>query len=210
MKKIEAHLEAGKQIRFGEWPGKEIDVVNDLNLLTAKASMYLINMSEKDFIRKKNKWLPKLKTWFDENRPGEKMIPYSAALEAKLLEMESDEARAAFCEENKCKGMMDSIVTNAYHALQLIHFYTCGPDEVKCWTIRDGWTAPKAAGTIHTDFERGFIKAEVYSFSDYKELGDEAAVKEAGKYRMEGKNYEVKDGDIIFFKFNVTTDGKKK
>jgi len=210
MKKIEAHLEAGKQIRFGEWPGKEIDVVNDLHMLTAKTSLYLINMSEKDFIRKKNKWLPKLKAWLDENRPGEKMIPYSAAIEAKLLDMESEEERAKFCEENKCKSMMENIVVTGYHALQLIHFYTAGPDEVKCWTIRDGWKAPQAAGTIHTDFERGFIKAEVYSFADLKELGSEAAVREAGKYRMEGKNYDVKDGDIIFFKFNVTTDGKKK
>jgi len=208
MKKIEAHLEEGKQVRFGDWPGKELDVLNDLHLLTAKTSLYLVNMSEKDYIRKKNKWLPKLKAWFDEHRPGEKMIPYSASLEAKLMEMD-EQAKTAFCEENKCKSMMDSIVVSGYHALQLIHFYTCGPDEVKCWTIRDGWKAPQAAGTIHTDFERGFIKAEVYSYADLKEYGSEQAVRDAGKYRMEGKNYEVKDGDIIFFKFNVTTDKKK-
>ena len=98
-----------------------------------------------------------------------------------------------------------------YHTLQLIHFYTCGADEVKCWTIRDGWKAPQAAGTIHTDFERGFIKAEVYAHADWVTHNfSEAAVKEAGKYRQEGKNYEVKDGDIIFFKFNVTADAKKK
>ena len=90
--------------------------------------------------------------------------------------------------------------TSDHLRLGLIHFYTAGADEVKCWTIRDGWTAPKAAGTIHTDFERGFIKAEVYSFADYKEYGSEAAVRDAGKYRMEGKNYVVKDGDIILFK----------
>jgi len=205
-------LKEGKQARFGEWTGKDVDYLNDCNLLTSKASVYLVNMSEKDYIRKKNKWLPKLKEWLDANRPGEKMIPYSAALEAKFVEMGGATCEEAlkFCEENKTKSMMDTIVMTGYHTLQLIHFYTAGTDEVKCWTIREGWKAPQAAGTIHTDFERGFIKAEVYNFSDYKELGSEQAVKDAGKYRQEGKNYEVKNADIIFFKFNVTTDAKKK
>jgi obg-like ATPase 1 len=112
-------------------------------------------------------------------------------------------------EEETAKSQMIKIITEGYHTLQLIHFYTAGPDEVKCWTIREGWTAPKAAGTIHTDFERGFIKAEVYAFDDWKEHGSEAAVREAGKYRQEGKNYVVQNGDIIFFKFNVTADKKK-
>ena len=102
------------------------------------------------------------------------------------------------------------IPASRYHTLQLIHFYTCGADEVKCWTIRKGWKAPQAAGTIHTDFERGFIKAEVYSYADWKSLGGVDKVKEAGKYRTEGKEYVVNDGDIIFFKFNVTAEGKKK
>ena len=91
----------------------------------------------------------KLKTWLDENRPGEKMMPYSAALEATLLDMGEDE-KIAFCEENKVAPQMGKIVVEGYHLLSLHHFYTCGADEVKCWTIREGWTAPKAAGTIHT------------------------------------------------------------
>jgi len=201
--------EEKKDIRFGTWSFKEVDTLNEYNLLTAKPGVFLVNMSEKDFTRKKNKWLAKLKAWVDENRPGEKMIPYSAALESKLQEMESDEERKQYCEENKVQSMMNKIVIEGYHTLQLCHFYTAGADEVKCWTIRQGWKAPQAAGTIHTDFERGFIKAEVYNYSDWEALGSEAAVKEAGKYRQEGKNYEVKDGDIIFFKFNVTTDKKK-
>ena len=103
------------------------------------------------------------------------------------------------------------IVVDGYHTLQLIFYFTSGPDEVRAWTIRNGWMAPKAAGVIHSDFERGFIKAEVYNFKDWKENGcSEAAVKEAGKYRQEGKNYVVLDKDIIFFKFNVTADAKKK
>ena len=97
-----------------------------------------------------------------------------------------------------------------YHTLQRIHFYTCGADEVKGWTIRKGWTAPQAAGTIHTDFERGFIKAEVYSYADWKSLGGVDKVKEAGKYRTEGKEYVVNAGAVIFFKLNVTAEGKKK
>merc|ERR1711924_476969 len=160
-------------------------------------------------VRKKNKWLPKLKAWMDENRPGEKMLPYSAQMEQEYFDCPDADAKKAYEEEHKTPNQMGKIITTAYHALQLIHFYTAGSDEVKCWTIREGWTAPKAAGTIHTDFERGFIKAEVYNFDDFKEHGSEAAVKEAGKYRQEGKNYVCNDGDIIFFKFNVTADKKK-
>jgi len=167
-------------------------------------------MSKPDFIRQKNKWLPKIKQWIEENRPGEKMVFYSAALEAELLELPDDAARKAFLEENKTRSQIGKIVVEGYHTLQLVHFYTSGPDECRCWTIREGWLAPKAAGTIHTDFERGFIKAEVYNFKDWKENGcSEVAVKEAGKYRQEGKTYCVKDKDIIFFKFNVTADKKK-
>jgi len=200
-----------KDVRFTTWNNKETDVLNDMHLLTAKPAMYLINMSEKDYIRKKNKWLPKLHAWISENRPGEKMFPYSAGLENKLFEMESDEERAKYLEEQKTTSQMNKIIVEGYHTLQLVHFFTCGPDEVRAWTIRDGWKAPQAAGTIHTDFERGFIKAEVYNYSDWaaNEKNVEK-VKSAGKYMTQGKEYFVKDGDIIFFKFNVSDPGKKK
>merc|ERR1719331_1438099 len=113
------------------------------------------------------------------------MIPYSAAFEAKILDMD-EEARKVYLEETKCKSMMTKIILEGYHALQLIHFYTAGDDEVKCWTIRNGWKAPQAAGTIHTDFERGFIKAEVYAHADWVTHNfSEAAVKKAGKYKTE-------------------------
>ena len=106
------------------------------------------NMSE-DFLRQKNKWLPKIKQWIEQERPGEKMVFYSAALEQKFLEM-TDEEKAKFIEENKTRSQIGKIVVEGYHTLQLIHFYTSGPDECRCWTIREGWLAPKAAGTIHT------------------------------------------------------------
>jgi obg-like ATPase 1 len=199
-----------KDIRFESWNTKETEIINELHLLTAKPALYLVNMSEKDFVRKKNKWLPKLAAWLKENRPGEKMMPYSAALEQKLFEMESDEERAKYCEESKTEQQMGKIVLQGYHTLQLVHFFTCGHDEVRAWTIREGWKAPQAAGTIHTDFERGFIKAETYNYAEWvaneKDVGK---VKEAGKYKTEGKEYVVKDGDIIFFKFNVTAEKKK-
>jgi len=207
--KILDYMKAGNDVRFGTWNNKEIDVINEYNLLTSKPALYLVNMSEKDFLRKKNKFLPKLHAWITEKRPGEKMIPYSAAMEQKMVDFSEDEKKA-YLEENKCTSTMDKIVVEGYHTLQLIHFYTCGADEVKCWTIRKGWKAPQAAGTIHTDFERGFIKAEVYAYKDWKELGDVDKVKAAGKYRTEGKEYVVQDGDCIFFKFNVSDPGKKK
>merc|ERR1711972_1136133 len=101
---------------------------------------------------------------------------------------------------------MPKIITNAFQMIHLINFFTSGPDEVRAWIIRKGFKAPQAAGCIHTDFEKKFIMAEVMSFSDLKELGSEAAVKAAGKYRQEGKNYEVQDGDVVFYKFG---QGKK-
>jgi len=198
-----------KEARFGDWNAKETEYLNDLHLITSKAALHLVNMSEPDFLRKKNKWLPKVKEWIEKERPGEKMVFYSASMEAKLQDM-TDEERAKFLEDNKTISQIGKIVVEGYHTLQLVHFYTSGPDECRCWTIREGWMAPKAAGTIHTDFERGFIKAEVYNWKDWKENEcSEAKVKDAGKYRQEGKNYVVKDKDIIFFKFNVTADKKK-
>ena len=99
--------------------------------------------------------------------------------------------------------MIDRIIKAGYKNLQLIHFFTAGSDEVKCWTVRDGAKAPQAAGVIHTDFEKGFIRAEVIAYDDYVSYGSEAKVKEAGKMRVEGKNYIVKDGDVMHFLFNV-------
>ena len=107
-----------------------------------------------------------------------------------------------YCTEVGAKSMMPRIIKAGYHALQLIHFFTAGADEVKAWTVKKDTIAPKAAGVIHTDFEKGFIMADVMSFDYFKEAGSEAAVRAAGKLRMEGRKYEVQDADIIYFKFN--------
>jgi len=206
-------VEDKKHIRFGDWNAVEIEVLNKYLFITSKPMIYLANLSEKDFIRKKNKWLPKIKEYVDKHDPGAMIIPISGAFEQKLIELESDEARAAFQEETKCTSSLNKVIVQGYKALQLCYFFTAGPDEVKAWTILKGTKAPQAAGRIHTDFEKGFIMAEVMKYADYREHGSEAGVKSAGGYRQQGKNYTVEDGDIIFFKFNAgagLTAGKKK
>ncbi|XP_055012341.1 obg-like ATPase 1 [Boleophthalmus pectinirostris] len=203
-------VEEKKHIRFyHEWNDKEIEVLNKHLFLTSKPMIYLVNLSEKDYIRKKNKWLAKIKEWVDAHDPGAIVIPLSGALESKLQDMEEDE-RTKYCEEQKTQSVLTKIIKTGYAALQLEYFFTAGPDEVKAWTIRKGTKAPQAAGKIHTDFEKGFIMAEVMKFSDFKEEGSENAVKSAGKYRQQGRNYIVEDGDIIFFKFNTPNAPKKK
>lgn len=201
MNKVAEVLKAGKAVRLETWKAADADYFRPLGLLTAKPVVYIVNLSKNDFLRKKNSWLPKIKEWID-SQSGEKMVLYSAVLEQELSEMTPEE-RAKFCEENKCKSMLNTIIHTGYNSLNLIHFFTAGTDEVKAWTIWNGSKAPQAAGTIHTDFERGFICADIMNFDDLKELGTEAKVKDAGKMRQEGKAYTVHDGDICFFKFNV-------
>ncbi|CEM35005.1 unnamed protein product [Vitrella brassicaformis CCMP3155] len=201
--------EDGKWISAGDWKAAEVEVLNSYQLLTAKPVVYLVNMSEKDFIRQKNKHLPKIAAWVKDNLDGP-IIPYSAEFEQKLSELPTDEERQNYIKDVGAKcSQIDKVINTGYSALHLLHYFTCGEDEVKCWTIREGTKAPQAAGIIHTDFERGFICAEVYKFDDLKEEGSENAVKAAGKYHQKGKDYEITDGDCVFFKFNVTSSGKK-
>jgi len=192
--------EEKRDVRKVVWNNKEVEVVNSLQLLTAKPVTYLVNLSEKDFVRKKNKWLAKIKAWIDENNPGDQLIPFSVSLEERLASMSEEEQ----VDELKKLGLpiaaLGKITTAGYASLQLIRYFTCGPDEVRAWTIRQGTKAPQAAGVIHSDFENKFVCGEIMSFEDLKEYGTEAAVKAAGKYRQQGKPYEVKDGDICLWK----------
>lgn len=205
--KVKEHLEAGKQVRCCEWSGKEIDFLNTVQLLTAKPAMFLINMSENDFLRQKNKWLKKLKDWIDEHT-GEPMVPFSAELETQFVSMTPEEVEE-FCKEKKTKSQIHKIINTAYSNINLIHFFTAGSDEVKCWTIQRGTKAPQAAGKIHSDMEKGFICAEVIEWPDFDSLGSETACRDEGKQHQQGRNYEVQDGDIIFFKFNTSKTTKK-
>ena len=180
-------IEDKKHLRFGDWNQNDIEVLNKHLFITSKPMIYLVNLSEKDFIRKKNKFLPKIKEYVDKNDPGATIIPFSGAFELKLMEMESEDEKKAYQEETKCTTTLDKIIVQGYKALQLVYFFTAGPDEVKAWTIQRGFKAPQAAGRIHTDFEKGFIMAEVMKFDEFKEHGSEAGVKAAGGYRQQGQ-----------------------
>jgi len=211
MEKLIAWLENGKDIKqgMGEWTTKDIEYLNDYQLLTSKPTMFAVNMNHKDYCRKKNKFLKPIFEWVQANAPGSAIIPYCGAFEEELQDMETDKEREDRLKEDGTTSAMNKMVSTAFHMVHLINFFTAGPDEVRAWIVRKGYKAPQAAGCIHTDFEKGFIMAEVMAFKDLKELGTEAAVKAAGKYRQEGKNYEVQDGDVIFFKFNAQGGGKK-
>ena len=208
VEKVSACLEEGKDVRnnLDNWNQNDVIYLNKYQLLTAKPVLYLINLTVKDFKRKKNKWLPKIHAWVQEHGGGT-MIPFSGAFESELQGVPDDE-KAQYQKDQEMNTVLPKIIKTGFAMVNLIYFFTAGPDEVKAWCIRRGYSAPKAAGTIHTDFERGFICAEVMSFADLKELGNESEVKAKGKYRQEGKTYVVADGDVIFFKFNVTAKGK--
>ncbi|CAO3677739.1 unnamed protein product [Rhizopus stolonifer] len=193
----------GKDIRKGEWNGTEVNVINSLHLLTAKPMIYLCNMSEEDVETKENRWLPDITHWVEHNNPGDLIIPLSVPLEAKLAAMSAQEIQSVGLE-----SQLPKIILAGYKALDLIHYFTCGPQEVRAWTVRNNSKAPQAAGVIHTDFERGFISADIMKIDELQQLGSEAAIKSAGKYLQKGKEYVMEDGDIVHFKFNVTN--KKK
>lgn len=199
LQKLVEYLEADKDVRFGDYNVKEIDVINPLNLLTAKPIIYLLNMSEQDYIKQKNKWLPKIKEWVEARNPKDPIIPFSGELENKLFDMGPEEA-TKYCAEVKTRSMLARIIKMGYSRLRLISFFTVGKPEVRAWTIHAGMKAPQAAGTIHSDFEKKFICAELMSYADLKEAGTEAAVRAAGKLTTKGKEYVMQDGDIVEFK----------
>lgn len=205
--KVLAHMEVErKDVRLGDWNAKEVEAINPLNLLTAKPIIYLVNMSEDDFLKQKNKWLVKIKEWV-EKRAKDPVIPLSAAFENKLAGMSPEDA-VAYCKEKKVMSMLPRVIKQGYSTLHLISFFTCGADEVRAWTCHAGAKAPQAAGVIHGDFEKYFISADVFKYADLKELGTENAVRAAGKLSQKGKDYVVEDADIVFFKHNA--GGAKK
>jgi obg-like ATPase 1 len=215
MDKVEEMLTDNLPIRTGEWTTPEVQMIKEKlgRLITTKPIVYLVNLSKKDFIRKKNKWLVKIHTWIKEHGGGV-MIPFSVEFEQELWDKREDvDATKAFLDSvDGAKSALPKMVVQGYKELNLIYYFTAGEKEVRCWTLYEGSLAPQAAGVIHSDFERGFIKAEVVAFDDFKALAKGkgmAEVKAAGKYRQEGKTYVVKDGDIIHFQFNVTAQKKK-
>ncbi|KKA26299.1 hypothetical protein TD95_001766 [Thielaviopsis punctulata] len=200
IEKILAYLKDGNEVRKGNWGPKEIEVINPLMLLTAKPVVYLVNLSERDYIRKKNKHLPKVAEWLKANAPGDPIIPISVSYEERLTRYETEEESLAEQKAVGAESALPKLIVLMRKALNLGSFFTVGPDEVRQWTLRNGTKAPQAAGVIHTDFEKTFIQCIVYNYTVLKELGDEAEVRAKGKVMTKGKDYIVEDGDIVLFK----------
>jgi obg-like ATPase 1 len=200
IEKALAWLQDGKDIRKGEWGPKEIEVINPLFLLTAKPVVYLVNLSERDFVRKKNKHLPKIAEWIKEHAAGDPIIPVSVSYEERLTRFETEDEAKEEMKNVGADSVIPKLITQMRKTLQLGSFFTTGADEVRQWTIRNGTKAPQAAGVIHGDFEKTFIQAIVYNYNMLKELGDESEVKAKGKMMTKGKEYVVEDGDILLIK----------
>ena len=195
------HLEQGLNVRTLAVEPDELVHVEDLCLLTLKPVMYVCNVDEAAVV-KGNAYVEKVKEAVKNENA--QVLVISAAIEADIAQLDSFEDREAFLND---LGLSESgvakLINAAYSLLNLITYFTAGVQEVRAWTINRGWKAPQAAGVIHTDFERGFIKAEVIHYADYVQYGSESACKEVGKLSIEGKEYIVHDGDVMHFKFNV-------
>jgi GTP-binding protein YchF len=194
-------LEKGKSIRELDLSKEDKVAIADLFLLTDKPVLYVANVDEAS-MHTGNKYSDALKEAVKNERA--EVIIMNNSIEAQIAEMENADDKQLFMDEYKMKEpALDRLIHSAYKLLNLFTYFTAGVQEVRAWTIQQGWKAPAAAGVIHTDFEKGFIKAEVISYDDFIHYGSEAACREAGKLRIEGKEYVVKDGDVMHFRFNV-------
>jgi GTP-binding protein YchF len=194
-------LEQGKSIRGLQLSKEERVAIADLFLLTEKPVLYVANVDEAS-MHTGNRFSKALQEAILHDNA--EMIIMNNSIEAQIAEMEEPADKQLFMEEYAMKEpALDRLIHSAYKLLNLYTYFTAGVQEVRAWTIQQGWKAPQAAGVIHTVFEKGFIKAEVISFQDYIQLGSEASCREAGKLRIEGKEYIVKDGDVMHFRFNV-------
>ena len=200
--KVKSHLEDGKPVRTMDMTDEEKEVLVDIYLLTVKPVIYIANVSESQIPNIENdEYVNKVKE-YAKNENAE-VISLCAKLEEDLSVLEDEDKFELMKDYGIEESGLDKLIKASYSLLGLISFLTCGKDETRAWTITNGTKAPGAAGKIHTDFERGFIKAEVVSFDDLKEHGSMNALKEKGLVRLEGKDYVVKDGDVITFRFNV-------
>jgi len=197
--KVRVQLDAAKPVRSLALSEEERRDLRELQLLTAKPVMYVANVAEHGFLD--NPLLARL-----EQRAaaeGALVVPVCAAIEAEIAQLDESERAEFLAELGLAEPGLDRVIRAAYRLLGLETFFTAGPKEVRAWTVRVGSTAPQAAGVIHTDFERGFIRAEVIGFADYIAGNGEAGARDAGKLRLEGKEYIVQEGDVMHFRFNV-------
>ncbi|WP_234572237.1 redox-regulated ATPase YchF [Rhodohalobacter sp. 614A] len=200
VERLSEHLSDGKTARTFEADTEEREAYKDLFLLTEKPVLYACNVSEED-VNDGNDWVEtvkKIASEFDDT-----VVMFCAKIEAEIAELEPEEKEMFLEEMGLDKSGLDRLIRSAYQNLGLITYFTAGPKEVRAWTITKGTKAPQAAGVIHTDFEKGFIRAETIAYNDYVSLGSEKAAREAGKMRQEGKEYIVQDGDVMLFRFNV-------
>ena len=198
--KLKEALENDKAIRNIELTEDELLIIKPYNLLTLKPIIYMANVSEDD-ISTPNEYVKQVEEYAEKE--GSKVIMVSAKIEEELSDLSDDEKLEFLNELGVNESGLDKLIQASYSLLGLKTFFTAGTDEVRAWTFKDGMKAPECAGIIHTDFQKGFIKAEVMSYEDLKECGNEKAVKESGKMRLEGKEYLMQDGDICYFRFNV-------
>lgn len=198
---IKKHLEEMNPARSLDLDDNHLDFFKDLHLLTAKPILYVCNVDE-DSVHDGNEHTERFKVAVADEKA--EVIYISAGIEADIAQLDSKEERLEFLEDMGLKEPgVNRLIHSCYKLLNLITYFTAGEKEVRAWTIGKGWKAPQAAGVIHTDFEKGFIRAEVIKYDDYVTLGSEQAVKEAGKMGVEGKEYVVGDGDVMHFRFNV-------
>ncbi len=199
IEQVKAHLEAGHMARTLPLSEDARLELRDLHLLTLKPIMYIANVAEDGFVN--NPFLDAVRDL--AAKEGASVVPVCAAIEAELLELDDEEQRAFMDELGLDEPGLHRVIRAGYQLLGLQTYFTAGVKEVRAWTVAVGATAPQAAGVIHTDFEKGFIRAEVTSYEDFIACNGEQGAKEAGKLRLEGKEYVVRDGDVMHFRFNV-------
>jgi len=202
-KKVEDALQNGKTARCVECDDEQKKLLSEVALLTNKPVIYAANMSESDFESgiDNNERLKKVRELAQTEGAG--VLPICAELEEQIVEMDKEEKELFLSDMGLEQSGLDRLINECYSLLGLISYLTAGKPEVRAWTIKKGTKAPGAAGKIHTDFERGFIRAEVIAFDDLVQCGSMAAAKEKGLVRSEGKEYVMKDGDVVLFRFNV-------
>ena len=197
--RVAAALDKGTPVRAQALSAEALDLLNDLHLLTAKPLMYIANVAENGFTD--NPLLAQVEA--HASQEGAEVVPVCAALESEIAQLDAAERAEFLAELGLSEPGLDRVVRGTYRLLDLQTFFTAGPKEVRAWTVRKGATAPRAAGVIHTDFQKGFIRAEVIAFDDFVACGGEQGAKDAGKWRLEGKEYVMHEGDVVHFRFNV-------
>jgi len=201
LERLKQVLNEGKNIRTLRFNEEEQKIVDELQLLTDKPVIYAANVDEAS-VNTGNKYVDALKEHVKDE--AAEVVIICAAIEAQIAELETEDERLLFLQEyGLSESGLNKLISASYSLLDLITYFTAGEKEVRAWTIKRGWKAPQAAGVIHTDFERGFIRAEVIKIPDYQQYKTEQACKEAGKMGVEGKEYVVEDGDVMHFRFNV-------